>query len=126
MPVRDIEPKNRTVRFLDLPEMRYQGAYALFVFVSAMDIILTWVVLHRGGHEVNPIARTVIEHWGLPGAIVFKVCLTVFVVVACEIVGRSSDLKGRILVSVAILISSFPVAWSLTLLTLSWLRQGSP
>ena len=123
MPVRDTDRQNKAIGFLDLPEMRYQNAYAIFVFVSSMDIILTWVILYRGGLEVNPLARIVIEAWGLPGAIIFKVCLTVFVIVACEIVGRSSDLKGRLLVLAAILISGFPVVWSLTLLTISWLEQ---
>ncbi|MAJ46952.1 MAG: hypothetical protein CMJ57_06455 [Planctomycetaceae bacterium] len=120
------EEKNTPrIGFMDIPEMRYQNGYALFAFVSCLDIILTWVILYRGGLEVNPVARVVIEAWGLPGAIIFKISLMLFVIVACEIVGRKSDLKGRGLILVAILISSFPVVWSLTLLTLSWLNPVS-
>ena len=120
------EEKNTPrIGFKDIPEMRYQNGYALFAFVSCLDIILTWVILYRGGLEVNPVARVVIEAWGLPGAIIFKISLMLFVIVACEIVGRKSDLKGRGLILVAILISSFPVVWSLTLLTLSWLNPVS-
>ena len=114
----------RRIRFTDIPEMRYQNSYALFVFVSCLDIILTWVILYRGGEEVNPVAKLVIDAWGLPGAIIFKLSLMLFVIIACEIVGRKSDLKGRVLALVAILISSFPVVWSLTLLTLNWLNDG--
>jgi len=114
----------KRIRFTDIPEMRYQNSYALFVFVSCLDIILTWVILYRGGVEVNPVAKLVIDAWGLPGAIIFKLSLMLFVIIACEIVGRKSDLKGRVLALVAILISSFPVVWSLTLLTLNWLNDG--
>ena len=120
----DNQKRSRRIRFTDIPEMRYQNSYALFVFVSCLDIILTWVILYRGGLEVNPVAKLVIDAWGLPGAIIFKLSLMLFVIIACEIVGRNSDLKGRLLVLVAILISSFPVVWSLTLLFLNWLNQG--
>lgn len=120
----DNQKRIRRIRFTDIPEMRYQNSYALFVFVSCLDIILTWVILYRGGEEVNPVAKLVIDAWGLPGAIIFKLSLMLFVIIACEIVGRNSDLKGRVLALVAILISSFPVVWSLTLLTLNWLNDG--
>ena len=115
----------KRIRFTDIPEMRYQNSYALFVFVSCLDIILTWVILYRGGVEVNPVAKLVIDAWGLPGAIIFKLSLMLFVIIACEIVGRKSDLKGRLLALVAIVISSFPVFWSLTLLFLNWMNSGS-
>ena len=121
----DNQKRIRRIRFTDIPEMRYQNSYALFVFVSCLDIILTWVILYRGGEEVNPVAQLVIDAWGLPGAIIFKLSLMLFVIIACEIVGRKSDLKGRVLALVAILISSFPVVWSLTLLTLNWLNDGA-
>jgi len=104
--------------------MRYQTGYVWFIFVSSLDIMLTWLILSKGGSEVNPVAKLVIDAWGLPGAIIFKLSLMLFVIIACEIVGRKSDLKGRVLALVAILISSFPVVWSLTLLTLNWLNDG--
>ena len=121
----DNQRRIRRIRFTDIPEKRYQNSYTLFVFVSCLDIILTWVILYRGGEEVNPVAKLVIDAWGLPGAIIFKLSLMLFVIIACEIVGRKSDLKGRVLALVAILISSFPVVWSLTLLTLNWLNDGA-
>ena len=124
MSSKKVNDKDKNIGFLDIPEMRYQNGYALFAFVSCLDIILTWVILYRGGLEVNPVARVVIEAWGLPGAIIFKVSLMLFVIVACEIVGRKSDLKGRALVITAILISSFPVFWSLTLLTINWVNHA--
>tara|TARA_B100001059_G_C17797387_1_gene563871 strand:- start:1369 stop:1740 length:372 start_codon:yes stop_codon:yes gene_type:complete len=105
----------------DVPEMRYQNAYIWFIFVSSLDIMLTWVILRKGGVEVNPVAEQVISAWGLPGAIGFKFALMLFVIISCEIVGRSRDALARKLILLGILISSFPVVWSTTLLLLHWL-----
>ena len=102
--------------------MRYQSAYLWFIFVSSLDIILTWVILRKGGVEVNPIAELVIDSWGLPGAIGFKFALMLFVIISCEIVGRTRDALARKLILVGILISSFPVVWSVTLLLVNLLR----
>ncbi len=101
--------------------MRYQNAYIWFIFVSSLDIMLTWVILRKGGVEVNPVAEQVISAWGLPGAIGFKFALMLFVIISCEIVGRSRDALARKLILLGILISSFPVVWSTTLLLLHWL-----
>ena len=45
-PKKSEENKNNRIGFMDIPEMRYQNGYALFAFVSCMDIILTWVILY--------------------------------------------------------------------------------
>ena len=89
-----------------------------FLLFSSMDIILTWHILRKGGLEVNPLARLVIERWDLAGAIAFKFSLVLFVVVACEIVGRHEDRLGRRLTGVAIAAAAFPVIWSLCLLAM--------
>ena len=115
---------DREPKLISVPEMRYQTSYILFVFVSSMDIMLTWLILLRGGSEVNPIAKLVIDAWGLPGAIGFKFALSLFVIISCEVVGRKRDRLGRALITAGILISGFPVVWSLTLLTLHWLGSA--
>ena len=98
--------------------MRYQDGYVWFLLFASLDIILTWYILRKGGSEVNPIAQIVIDRWDFVGAIALKFSLVLFVVVACEIVGRHEDKLGKRLIAVAIVISSLPVFWSLTLLTL--------
>ena len=108
----------------DVPEMRYQNAYIWFIFVSSLDIMLTWVILRKGGVEVNPVAAEVIDSWGLSGAIGFKFALMLFVIISCEIVGRTRDALARKLIILGILISSFPVVWSLTLLLVNWLNPA--
>lgn len=110
-----LEPELIPMRF-GLPHMRYPTAYVWLVFVSSLDVILTFVILAFGGHEVNPIAALVIETWGVPGAIGFKFALTLIVIMCCEVVGRRKDHVGRNLAILAVGISAFPVVWSFSLL----------
>lgn len=101
-----------------LPQMRYSNAYTWFLFFSSLDIMLTWAILSRSGTEVNPLAAAVINIWGLPGAIVFKFSLMMFVIVVCEVVGRMHDRRARFLIWLAVSVSSVPVVYSLGLLVL--------
>ena len=57
---------------------RYPIAYAWLLVISALDIILTWIILGKGGREVNPRAREVIDDWGLDGMIAYKFGLILF------------------------------------------------
>lgn len=101
---------------LSQPEMLHQSAYLWFVFVSALDVMLTWKILQKGGEEVNPVAREVIELWGFEAAILFKFAIVVWVVIACELVGRRRPAVGWRLSWTAVAVSSLPVVYSLGLL----------
>ena len=101
---------------LSLPEMRYPDEYVWFLLFSSMDIMLTWVILSHGGREVNPIAAFVIDTWGLPGAIAFKFCQMLMVVLICEYIGRKRDRTARTLAQLAVVISAMPVFYSIFLL----------
>jgi hypothetical protein len=105
-----------TPGFLSLPQMRYPNEYVWFLFLSSMDVMLTWAILTRGGREVNPVAKEVIFEWGLPGAIGFKFALMLFVIVSCEVIGRQRDRLARNVAQIAIVLSALPVAYSLLLL----------
>jgi hypothetical protein len=102
----------------DLPDtraraLRYQNHYAWFVFVSAMDIMLTWVILFFGGREANHVADFIIARFGLPGLVLFKFAIVVFVVMLCEVVGRRRPGAGKTLAEWAIAITCIPVAAAL-------------
>ncbi len=108
-----------------LPQMRYQNAYVWIVFFSFMDVLLTLLILSLGEDavsEVNPVALFVIDGWGgvhglgMAGASGLKFTLVVLAIVICEIVGRSSDRKGRYLARILACIAAAPVVWSLWLL----------
>lgn len=106
--------------------MRYQNQHVWLVFVSSLDIMLTWAILNRGGEEVNPLAAIVIDAWGLYGAIGFKFGLMLFVIIASEVIGRQRDRLGRTLAWLAVGISASPVVWSLTLLVDHILIRPTP
>ncbi len=126
-PNRDVQPpkpRRNFIGWLSMPPMRYQNAYVWLVFFSAMDVMLTWRILQKGGTEVNPIAKQVLDYWGSLGehwvlwvAIGFKFCLMLFVIVTCEIVGRKREKTARWLARAAVGISAFPVVYSLWLLS---------
>jgi hypothetical protein len=97
-------------------QMRYQNAYVWFVFVSALDIMLTWVILQSGGSEINPIADAVIQRFGLRGMVAFKFALVIFVIIMCEWMGRRSDRHGRKIAEWAVAVTSIPVVLSFVIL----------
>ena len=87
----------------------YPNAYVWLVFVSSLDIIMTWVVLHLGGREVNALADAVIRRFDLPGLVLFKFAFIVLVIGICEIVGRRNDGLGRRLAGWSVAITCVPV-----------------
>ena len=94
--------------------MRYPDAYAWFIFVSFLDLLLTWLILvFADGIEVNPIADAVISHAGSGGLVLFKFSLVIFVVVMCEWTGRRCPTSGRKLSKAAVAITSVPVIVSI-------------
>lgn len=105
--------------FARSPEMHFQNTYVWVIFISSLDIMLTWKILSRGGIEVNPVAAIVIDAWGMHGAIAFKFALMMWVIVACEILARLRRSAGRFLATAAVVISATPVVWSLFLLVLT-------
>jgi hypothetical protein len=90
-------------------DVLYPNAYLWLVFVSSMDIMMTWVVLHFGGYEANGLAAAVLEHHGLPGLVGFKFAFVTLVIVICEVVGRRRRETGFGLARAAVAITCFPV-----------------
>ena len=97
--------------------MRYQNAYLWLVFVSALDVLLTSLVLFVWeGHEVNPIAGANVERMGFGWTVAFKLAICVLVIIICEVVGRRRDRAGRRLAVAAVVISGVPVIFTFVLL----------
>ncbi len=103
-----------------MPPVRYPTHYTWLVFVSALDIMFTWIVLHFGGREVNGLALAVLEQYGLTGIVLFKFALVTLLIVLCECIGRRHDSAGRRLATFAIIITLLPV----TLASLQLLLHG--
>ncbi|MGB0714948.1 MAG: DUF5658 family protein [Phycisphaerae bacterium] len=117
------QPEVDAPRFFSLPAMRYQDHYVWLVLVSAMDIILTALVLFVWeGEEANPIAESIISTMGFGWAILFKFGMMLAVVVVCEVIGRRNDRQGKRLATTAVIINSTPVIYTFALL----LNSGPP
>ena len=111
------QPESRSQPTLHLRRpMLIQSEYVWFVFFSALDVLLTWAIFAADGTEMNPIAALVIDLWDLPGAIVFKFGLTLFVIIACEIIAGHRYRTALRLARLAVVVSAFPVCYSLMLL----------
>jgi hypothetical protein len=110
--------------------VRYPNAYVWFVFLAALDVILTYLILHpvlfsRGadmtesrGIEANALADWIIERWDVPGMVAFKFVLVVLVVLLCEVIGRRKDETGRRIAEWAVAITSIPVVVALIQMSL--------
>jgi hypothetical protein len=106
--------------------VRYPNAYVWFIFLAALDIMLTYLILHpvlfprdvtmidSRGTEANVLADWFIERWDVPGMVAFKFALVVVVVVLCEVIGRHRDATGRRIAEWAVAVSVIPVLVALT------------
>lgn len=98
-------------------QMYFPNTYVWLLLFSAMDIMLTWVILYFGGSEVNPIARWVIDGFGLNGMIVYKFALILVFIGICEAVAALRKPTASVLSKISVLIALVPVVWSLILLS---------
>ena len=89
--------------------MRYPAQYTWLVFVAALDLMFTWIVLHSGGTELNLFADAVIDAYGIWGLSAFKFGMILFVICLCEIVGRRRHGAGRFLAVTAVVLNCIPV-----------------
>jgi hypothetical protein len=96
--------------------MAMQDPYVWLVLVAALDIMLTWVILHFGGREVNGVAAHIITHYGLPGLVAFKFAIVAFVILLCEVIHRRRPSAARRLARWAIAINCVPIALAFWLL----------
>jgi hypothetical protein len=95
----------------------YEDRYAWFVLVSALDLMLTWIVLHAGGREVNAMAAAILDRYDLPGLVVYKFGLVAIVIILCEIIGRLNIRAGQRLASSAIAITCIPLLVAVLMLS---------
>ena len=105
----------------------YPDVYLWYVFLASLDIMLTWLILQMGGREENALAKWIIAHGGLVGAVLFKFGTVVFVVLICEYIGRRRAKTGRRVAEWAIALTAIPVVVAIVqLLVVVLSRGGSP
>ncbi len=119
MPIHHLDRQLQTTRATQAAAraVRFPYFYLALIFVSALDLILTYIVILIGGIEVNPIANAVLQSPAdFHGLILYKFVIVVGVVLICEFISRHADTTGRRLAGWAVGISAFPVVWSTLLL----------
>ena len=98
--------------------VRHPNLYLWLIFVSALDVILTRVVLFFGGTEINPVADYVLLNWGRLGISLFKFIIVGFVIIVCEYIALRSHVISKRLAIVSIMISLVPVIWSCIIISM--------
>jgi hypothetical protein len=92
----------------------YPAIYPWFVALATFDVLLTWlIVVGFGGVELNPIAAGVISTGGMPAATFYKFATVMFVLWACEFIGRRRLLLGKRLAFYAVALNFVPVSASM-------------
>ena len=92
--------------------VRFPNLYLWLIFLSALDVVLTRVILYFGGTEVNPLADWIIDQWGQMGMSLFKFGIVAFVIIICEYTARMDMKMAFRLALIGCIISALPVVWS--------------
>lgn len=123
----DDRPVSQPLGRIILQPVLYPNIYIWYVFFASMDIMLTWVILHLRGSELNPIARWIIHEYDLAGMVLYKFLLVFFVVGICEFVGRIQHkaLLSRDLAKVSVAITALPVFVAVFLLISKIFTDGA-
>ncbi|HID22856.1 MAG TPA: hypothetical protein EYP14_10720, partial [Planctomycetaceae bacterium] len=98
----------RTLFGRDLPLERET---ALFIFVSALDVFMTYVLLRHSAEgrtvhiftESNAIARYFLNHWGIKGMVIFKFAMVAVITVLTQLIAMRRLETARRLLTVATL-----------------------
>ncbi len=89
--------------------MLYPQQYTWFLFLSCLDLLFTWTILHSGGQELNWLAAKVIQHADLYGLVAYKFGWVVAIVLMIETIGKHRPPLGRRVAEWAVAITSVPV-----------------
>jgi hypothetical protein len=109
---------------LHIPPVLYPEPYVWLVFLAAMDVMMTTVIMFCGGREVNALADWVIARFDVTGLILYKFAILIFFVGICEILGRKNPIAGKRLAKAAIAINLLPVAVAFLLLYRQFFMPG--
>lgn len=98
----------------------FEAETALYLALSLADLLMTNYLLQQNIEnlqfvESNPIARWVINHWGIRGMIYFKFAMVAFVIVVTQVIARRRPLTARLVLFFAIVIMIYVVVYSVRL-----------
>jgi Domain of unknown function (DUF5658) len=89
---------------------------SLFIFVSALDLFATYVLLRSGGFcESNALAQFFLAHGGLHGLIAFKFTLVALITVAAQVIAHRRLGTARLILNGGTLLVGAVVGYSLAM-----------
>ncbi len=94
----------------------YPNRYVWLVFVSAMDVFMTFLILYFGGREVNKVADYILQRFGIGGMAFYKFILITIVILIIEYVGRKKPTTGRRMAEWSIALTCVPVVIAFVML----------
>ena len=100
----------------------YPNRYVWLVFLSAADVMLTFVILWFDGREVNGVADWILQRFGIGGMAIYKFALVTLAILIIEYVGRQKEPTGRRMAEWAIALTCIPVVVAFTLLSVHALQ----
>jgi hypothetical protein len=99
--------------------------YLAFMLLNLFDLFLTGWIFRHNGSEANGIAVWFLKNTGLSGFVIYKFCLVVIVVLACEGISVQSIRKSRIVITAGCLVYLFIVFWECFLI-LTYINGPKP
>lgn len=111
----------RLEQWWSVPALRYSFWHLMLLVASTLDLMVTWMILCRGGDEINPLAAVVWNSWsqwgdnpqaGLTGLSLYKFGIVTLVVILCEWVGRRKKKVGLRLSRFAVLLTLLVVLFA--------------
>ncbi len=102
----------------------YETELSWFILIGALDVFMTYLILRYSAEgrtrnvmiESNPIARWVLQMWGIRGMVTFKFVMIAVVAVIAEVVGQHRPVIGKSLLWLGTGVVGFVVIYSLMLL----------
>lgn len=85
--------------------------YLAFMLLNLFDLFLTGWIFRNNGSEANGLAVFILDHFHLIGFVIYKFCLVIIVVLACEGISVQSVRKSRIVITSGCLVYLFIVFW---------------
>jgi hypothetical protein len=117
-------PLRKFTKVLFRIELPLQRESALYLIVSVLDVMMTWILLADfakvGGevifYESNPVARFFLEHWNVGGIVAFKFATVAIVETIAHVVAMQRVEVARRLLDFGTIVVSGVVLYSMYLL----------
>lgn len=109
-------------QFLVTMPIQLQRQSLVFIVVNFLDIFMTWrllMIASQGGaryYESNPLAKFIIDHWGINGMIYFKFGMVGFIILLTQVIATKKLELAKWVLNLGTGIVVFVVFYSLWLL----------